>query len=99
MTSRIITARAAIIALAYFVLVTGAAAQEHPEHPKGKEHPEHPAERAKAGLSKEDLSDAITAYVKREMEQGGGVFKVEDPDEKTTLFLTLSRVHKERLSQ
>jgi len=73
------------------------AAQEHPkEHPKGQEHPKPGA---KAGLTKDELADAITAYVNNEAAKSGGSFMVDDPVQKKKLSLTMTKVHKDRLSQ
>src|SRR3990172_7790604 len=76
-------------------------AQEHSsEHPK--EHPkEHPAEHPKgsgAGVTKEDLGSAVETYIRGEMANGGGAWKVEDKDEGATLQLTLDKVHKDKLA-
>ena len=69
------------------------------EHPR--EHPtEHPVGKKKEpGLTKEDLSDAIEAYVKKEAEKKGGFFVVYDSKSEKELRLTLEKVHKERLSK
>ena len=78
---------------------TGLPAQEHPsEHPKKAEHPkEHPTGKG-AGVSMEDLGTAIDSYIKGEMTKGDGTWKVEDKEDKTTLNLTLLRVHKDKLA-
>ena len=96
MVSRISRMTVVITALAALSLGPVVLAQEHP---KGKEHPEHPAGKVKSGLTKEELADAITNYVKAEAAKSGGVFKVDDTVEKTQLELTLSKVHKDRLTQ
>ena len=77
----------------------GALAQEHPkgEHPK-----EHPKEHAKpgetVGLTKDELAEAITAWVASESKKSGGMMEVKDPAEDKTLQLTLVKVHRERLA-
>jgi hypothetical protein len=65
-------------------------AQEHPEHPMNKE-------KAKSEVTLEDVAKKIESYVKAD--EKGGTFKIEDKQAKKTLTLTLSRVHRERLSQ
>ncbi len=63
------------------------------------EHPsEHPTGKKEVALSKEDLAEAITAYVKKEAAKTGGYYQVYDKEAKKTLSLTLDRVHKERLA-
>jgi len=84
---------AVIVAVVGFAGVSFA--QEHPEHPKKMEHPKN----APAGVSKEDLAIAIEAYVHGEMEKGGGTWKVPDTEENTTLALSLSKVHNDKLAQ
>jgi hypothetical protein len=77
------------------VLSAGALAQEHPsEHPKSAEHPKGHS----AGVSKEELGTAIEAYIAGETAKGGGAWKIEDAEEKTTLMLTLDHVHKDKLT-
>ena len=82
----------------------GALAQEHPkgEHPKGEHPKEHPKENAKpgekAGLTKDELGDAITAWVDSESKKSGGKLEVNDSVENKTLHLTLAKVHRERLA-
>jgi len=74
---------------------SGLLAQEHPkEHPKSAEHPKGAA----TGVTKEDLGAAVEAYIKGEMAKGGGAWEIEDKDEKTTLHLTLDKVHKDKLA-
>ena len=72
-------------------------AQEHPsEHPK--EHPsEHPKGSA-AGVTKEDLGIAVESYIQGEMAKGDGTWKIDDVEGKTTLALTLDKVHKDKLA-
>ena len=79
-----IVAVAMVVSTGYFL------AQEHPEHPEGK---------AEKGLTKAELADAITAYVKKEVSKTDGTYQIQDPQEGVTLSLTLDKVHKERLTQ
>ena len=73
----------------------GGHTQEHPaEHPQ-----EHPQGSQTAGISKDDLADAIQNYVKKEADLKGGFFLVYDKAPGRTLTLTLDRVHRERLSR
>jgi hypothetical protein len=77
-----------------------ALAQQHPEHPKGgAEHPEHPKGESKPSLTKDELAEAVEAYVQKESAKHDGAFVVKDPVEKKDLSLTLKQVHRERLSQ
>ena len=70
-------------------------AGEHPE-----EHPaEHPSEETASALTKEDLGEAIAAYVERDADLKGGFFLVYDAAAGKPLVLTLKKVHKDRLSQ
>ena len=95
------------------VLVAGLAAfgvpvmgQEHPkEHPSGKqEHPkegkaaEHPKGEAHQ-VTTDELALAITDYVNKESGKSGGKFMVKDSVDKKDLSLTLSKIHKDKLSQ
>lgn len=50
-------------------------------------------------VTTESLSRSITEYVQAESARHGGVFPVNDPEQQTQLALTLSTVHRERLSQ
>ena len=73
-------------------------AGQAPEHPA--EHPqEHPHGNQKVGISKDDLTDAIQDYVRKEADLKGGFFLVYDKAPGRTLTLTLDRVHRERLSR
>jgi hypothetical protein len=67
-------------------------AQEHPT-----EHPKQTTEK-KAGLTSEQLAQAIAAYVASDAQTKGGYFLVYDSVEKRPLALTLDRVHEDRLS-
>ncbi|HKB15260.1 MAG TPA: hypothetical protein VKF62_04305 [Planctomycetota bacterium] len=79
-----------------FLLISGSLglAQEHPEHPKdaGKK-------KAAAAVTKEDLGDAITEYVKKDAQLKGGYFLVYDASAKKALALTLDKVHKDKLAR
>ncbi len=78
-----------------FALQANLLAQEHPsEHPMPAEQPKHHA----PAVTKEQLGSAIEAYVRGEMEKGGGTWAVEDKEAGTTLHLTLDRVHKDKLA-
>jgi hypothetical protein len=80
-------------------LSAGTLLAEHPtEHPT--EHPsEHPTEHPQGGkVSKDNLAEAIEAYVEHEAELKGGYFLVFDPKSEKPLVLTLKKVHKERLA-
>ena len=79
------------------MLSTSGFAQDHPKvHPK--EHPQEHPKGVSAGVSKEDLGTAIEAYIAAETAKGGGAWKIEDTEAKTTLTLTLDRVHKDKLA-
>lgn len=84
-----------LIALASFVT-----AQEHPEHPEHPEKTEHP-EKAEAAfkVDVDAMVAAITGYVEHDTKLKGGYFMVFDEKSKKPLALTLSKVHKDRLSQ
>ena len=47
----------------------------------------------------DSLTEGITNYVQAETARQGGVFPVNDPDQQTSLGLTLMTVHRERLSK
>lgn len=92
----------ALSAAVSMIGTTQVRAQEHPEHPTTKEkehaeHPEHPEETIKIDV--ETIGEAITSYVETDSKLKGGYFFVYDPASKTPLQLTLTKVHKERLSQ
>jgi hypothetical protein len=50
-------------------------------------------------VTTESLAQGITSYVQAETARQGGVFSVNDPEQRTALGLTLMTVHRERLSQ
>jgi hypothetical protein len=59
----------------------------------------HPELAHLAEVTTDSLSRSITDYVQAESAKHGGVFPVNDPEQQTELALTLSTVHRERLSQ
>lgn len=73
-----------------------ALAQEHPEHPKDKEHP---ASEAKPSLTKDEMAEAVEAYVRKQSAKGNGSFVVKDAVDNKDLSLALKLVHRERLAQ
>lgn len=72
-------------------------------HSAGSEHPqEHPQEKkGSAGslVAKEDLADAIRAYVKEDAALKGGYFLFYDKKAGKPLALKLKKVHEDRLSK
>jgi len=76
--------------------LTGAAAAPGTERFDPDPHPElaHLTE-----VSTESLAQSITNYVQTETARQGDVFPVNDPEQHTSLGLTLMTVHRERLSQ
>jgi len=79
-------------------------AQEHPkEHPKGaeqaKEHPKEHPKGAAHQVTTEELAQAITDHVNKESAKTGGKFMVKDTVDSKDLALTLSKIHKDKLSQ
>ena len=91
MFRRVLSPILALTALLW-VGVSGCGGDEHPTE-------EHPAEEPKSegpGVSKQDLSLAIQAFVKTESEKHAGFFEVDDKG--GTLKLSLDRVHEDRLS-
>ena len=88
-----------------FLLTATVATAEHPkehpsEHPaKAKAAKEHPQAKAASHLSKDDLAEAITAYVAAQTASGGGRYVVHDGEAGRDLSLVLELVHTERLSK
>ena len=64
------------------------------EHP---EHPEHPTTIKEPKLTVEILAISIENYIQNDMNLKGGFF-VYDKNKKEILTLTLTKIHKERLS-
>jgi hypothetical protein len=85
------------------VSIGGCKKNEHPtEHPTEHpaEHPsEHPTGGAKSSPSKEELADAVEAYVNKTAAAEGGYFVAFDEKAGQQLKLTLDKVHRERLSK
>ncbi len=86
--------RTLIAIFSLLALATFGAGQEHPEHP---EHPEDAKTTFKVDV--DAMEAAITGFVKHDSRLKGGFFMVFDQKSKKPLTLTLSKVHKERLSQ
>ena len=76
------------------LLVFFLAALLFPEHP---EHPEHPSTKTEPKLTIEQLAISIGNYIQNDVNLKGGFF-VYDKDKKEILTLTLTKIHKERLS-
>ena len=53
----------------------------------------------KVAITKDELADAVEAYVKKESESQGGYFAVFDEEAGKELKLTLDKVHRKRLSK
>ena len=77
-----------------FLLVFFLSALLFPEHP---EHPEHPTTKKEPQLTVEALAISIENYIQNDVNLKGGFF-VYDKDKKELLTLTLTKIHKERLS-
>ena len=77
-----------------FILLFLLAALLFPEHP---EHPEHPTTKKEPKLTIEQLAISIGNYIQNDVNLKGGFF-VYDKDKKEILTLTLTKIHKERLS-
>ena len=65
---------------------------EHPEHPS-----EHPTTKKEPKLTMADLALSIENYIQNDINLKGGFF-VYDKNNKEILDLTLTKIHKERLS-
>jgi len=65
-----------------------------PEHP---EHPEHPTTIKEPKLTVEELAISIANYIQNDVNLKGGFF-VYDKYREEILTLTLTKIHKERLS-
>ena len=77
-----------------FILLFLLSALLFPEHP---EHPEHPTTKKEPKLTIEALAISIGNYIQNDVNLKGGFF-VYDKDKKEILTLTLTKIHKERLS-
>ena len=77
-----------------FILLFLLSALLFPEHP---EHPEHPTTKKEPKLTIEQLAISIGNYIQNDVNLKGGFF-VYDKDKKEILTLTLTKIHKERLS-
>ena len=77
-----------------FILLFLLSALLFPEHP---EHPEHPTTKKEPKLTIEALAISIGNYIQNDVNLKGGFF-VYDKDKKELLTLTLTKIHKERLS-
>ena len=60
---------------------------------------QHPEQAHLTQVTVDSLAEAISSYVQGERERHSGVFPVPDPDRGAPLGLTLTTVHRERLSQ
>jgi|TARA_B100000315_G_scaffold260939_1_gene328128 hypothetical protein len=90
----------------FFSFISINLAQEHPsEHPKEHpvehpaEHPaEHPVKLSTVAVTKDNLADAVTRFVKEESKKTEGVFQVNDEEKEEVLSLALQKIHKDRLA-
>ena len=65
-----------------------------------REHPgEHPSASQGSDLTKEQLADAIEAYIQKQAAAHDGAFPIVDEKSGQDLHLTLIRVHRERLAK
>lgn len=81
-------AAALTMAVAYIMSMGGC--REHPgEHPTGQG----------SDLTKEQLADAVEAYIQKQAAAHGGAFPIMDEKAGQDLHLTLVRVHRERLAK
>ena len=87
-----------VSALAWTVLMLllmGSISCQNHEHPA-----EHPSESGKdAGVTKDQLADAIEAYVQKEAAAHEGYFPITDDKAGEHLHMTLVKVHRARLSK
>ena len=82
----------AILAILAVLPLVGCKKHEHPA-----EHPEESG--GQAAVTKDQLADAIEAYVKQESAGQGGYFMVMDNKSGQQLKLSLDKVHRKRLSK
>lgn len=87
-----------VSALAWTVLILllmGSISCQNHEHPA-----EHPSDSRKdTGVTKDQLADAIEAYVEKKAVAHGGYFVVKDDKTGKELKLSLEKVHRKRLSK
>jgi hypothetical protein len=76
--------------------LTGAAAAPGSERFDPDPHPENAH---LTQVTTDSLAQSITDYVQAESTRRGGEFPLNDPEQQATLGLTLTTVHRERLSQ
>ena len=74
------------------LLVSAFLFSEHPEHPS-----EHPTKVKEVKLTIAELAISIESYIQNDISLKGGFF-VYDKNKKEILTLTLTKIHKERLS-
>ena len=74
-----------------FLITSALLFSEHPEHP------EHPTTTKEPQLTVEELAISIEHYIQNDVNLKGGFF-VYDKNKKEILTLTLTKIHKERLS-
>lgn len=60
---------------------------------------QHPELARLTEVTTESLAQGITTYVQNEANRQGGVFPVDDPEQNTALQLSLTTVHRDRLSR
>ena len=82
---------AAVSAIVLACLPNNCYCGEHPEHPTGSQKP--------AGLNKNQLADAIEAYIQKEAAANDGNFPITDEKTGEKLQMKLEKVHRERLAR
>ena len=92
MSKNILFKSAAVVtAIAVVCLSAKCYCAEHPEHPTGKAKP--------AGLTKEQLADAIEKHIQKVAASNDGNFPITDEKTGEKLQMTLVKVHRERLAK
>lgn len=86
-----------VVTIVLVAMAGYAYAGEHPEHPAAKAA-EHASTMKAPPITKEELAEAIQAYVEEDAMLKGGYFLVYDKEAAKPLALTLKKVHKDRLS-
>jgi hypothetical protein len=89
MRARNLFKAAAVISIALACLSIKCYCAEHPEHPTGKQKP---------ALTKEQLADAIEAYIKKGADANGN-FSITDEKTGEKIPMKLEKVHRERLAK